>query len=227
MAQICADSLGVPMEGISVFHGSTDYMPRGVGTFGSRGTVMAGSAIHLACQSLKNKILDAAATYLDTEPSNLELRNGQVYRKGRGDEGPLLGLDDIVKLAEPTSHDGAEEPGLEATAFFENERLTYSYGAHVAHVAVDPETGKLDILRYVVVEDIGRCINPLLVHGQAVGGAAQGIGATILEELGLQPGWPALGGYLHGLSSPNQQRCPSHREYNPGRGSLSSQPLWA
>ena len=208
MAQICADSLGVPMEGISVFHGSTDYMPRGVGTFGSRGTVMAGSAIHLACQSLKNKILDAAATYLDTEPSNLELQNGQVYRKGRGDEGPLLGLDDIVKLAEPTSHDGAEEPGLEATAFFENERLTYSYGAHVAHVAVDPETGKLDILRYVVVEDIGRCINPLLVHGQAVGGAAQGIGATILEELAYSQDGQLLAGTFMDYLLPTSRDVP-------------------
>ena len=62
-------------------------------------------------------------------------------------------------------------------------QLTYSYGTHVAHVAVDPETGKVEVLRYVVVEDIGRCINPLLVQGQTVGAAVQGIGSTLLEEL--------------------------------------------
>ena len=72
---------------------------------------------------------------------------------------------------------------LEITAYFEADQLTFSYGSHAAHVAVDPETGKLEIIRYVVVEDIGRAINPLMVHGQAVGGAAQGIGAPLLEEL--------------------------------------------
>jgi aerobic carbon-monoxide dehydrogenase large subunit len=182
MAQICADSLGLPFESITVFHGSTDLMPYGVGTFGSRGTVMAGNAVHLACQKLREKMLVIAGRRLALDPSELSYQHGQIYRKGAEDQ-PLLGLEDLVRLAGPASPYNAEEPGLEATAYFKSDQLTYSYGVHVAHVAVDPETGKLEIRRYVVVEDIGRCINPLIVHGQTVGAAVQGIGATILEEL--------------------------------------------
>jgi aerobic carbon-monoxide dehydrogenase large subunit len=182
MAQICADSLGVPMESITVFHGSTDLMPFGVGTFASRGTVMAGNAIHLACQKLRDKILMIAGRYLNIDATHLEFRDGQVRRRDSA-EVALLGLDDLVRLAGPTSPYSIEEPGLETTAYFKSDQLTYSYGTHAVHVAVDPQTGKIDVLRYVVVEDVGRCINPLLVHGQAVGGAVQGIGATLLEEL--------------------------------------------
>ena len=183
MAQICADSLGVSMDSIRVFHGNTDFMPSGVGTFGSRGTVMAGNAVYLACQELQRKVLALAGHHLQVTPADLTCQQGQIYRKGMEAEAPLLTLDDLVQLAASVPPDAGAEGGLEATAYFRSEQLTYSYGAHAAHVTVDPETGKLEILRYVVVEDVGRCINPLLVHGQAVGGAAQGIGATILEEL--------------------------------------------
>lgn len=183
MAQICADSLGVPLESIRVLHGSTDMMPYGIGTFGSRGTVMAGNAVHLTAQKLRQKILTLAGRYLNLDPVQLVFRSGQVYSQGSETGNALLGLGDVVRLAAPSSPYCGDEPGLDVTAYFHSDQLTYSYGAHAAHVAVDPETGKLEVLRYVVVEDIGRCINPLLVHGQAVGGAVQGIGATILEEL--------------------------------------------
>ena len=186
MAQICADSLGVYMDAVTIFHGNTDYIPFGGGTYGSRGTVMGGSAVHLACLELKDRILSLSSTYLDTEPADLVFQRGNVFRKG-AEQGPaLLSLGEIAGLATNTpstvSNEG-EPSGLETTAYFEASQLTFSYGSHAAHVAVDPETGKIDIIRYVVVEDIGRAINPLMVHGQAVGGAAQGIGATLLEEL--------------------------------------------
>ena len=95
----------------------------------------------------------------------------------------MLSLGEIAGLAATAPSNEGDPPGLETTAYFEAAQLTFSYGSHAAHVAVDPETGKIEILRYVVVEDIGRAINPLMVHGQAVGGAAQGIGATLSEEL--------------------------------------------
>jgi carbon-monoxide dehydrogenase large subunit len=209
MAQICADSLGVPLQSISVFHGSTDLMPYGVGTFASRGTVMAGNAVHLTGQKLRAKILALAGRYLNLDPLQLELQQGQVYRQDVAGQQPLLGLDDLVRLAAPTSPYSGDEPGLEATAYFTSEQLTYSYGTHVAHVAVDPETGKLDVLRYVVVEDIGRCINPLLVHGQAVGGAVQGIGATILEELVYDDQGQLLSGTFMDYALPTSQDAPS------------------
>ena len=181
MAQICADGLGVPMEWITVFHGSTDLMPYGGGTYSSRGTVMAGNAVHLTAGALKEKLLQLAARRLETDPGGLELRSGLVHATGT--DRALLGLGELLEMTRPGKVSGREAPGLEATEYFHTDRLTYTYGGHLAHVAVDPETGQVEILRYLVLEDVGRCVNPLLVHGQALGAAAQGIGGTLLEEL--------------------------------------------
>ncbi len=208
MAQICADSLEVPLESFTVFHGSTDAMPFGVGTFGSRGTVMAGNAVHLACQKLRDKALAIASRYLECDATELVFRRGQISRLG-AEQQPLLGLDDLVRLAGPASPYHLEEPGLEVTAYFNSNQLTYSYGTHVAHVAVDPETGQVEVLRYVVVEDIGRCINPLLVHGQAIGAAVQGIGATILEELVYDEHGQLLSGTLMDYALPTSTDVPA------------------
>jgi carbon-monoxide dehydrogenase large subunit len=209
MAQICADSLGVPLQSIRVLHGSTDLMPYGGGTCASRGTVMAGNAVHLAGQKLRAKLVALAGRYLNLDPASLEFRHGQVYRQGAAAGRPLLGLDELVRLAAPTSPYCGDEPGLEATAYFHCEQLTYSYGTHAAHVTVDPETGRLEVLRYVVVEDIGRCINPLLVHGQAVGGAVQGIGATLLEELVYDDHGQLLTGTFMDYPLPTSQDVPA------------------
>ena len=179
MAQICADSLGVPMEWITVFHGHTDLMPWGGGTYSSRGTVMAGNAVHLTAQALKKRFLELASRRLETDPAGLEFRDGGVYAAGT----PLLGLGDLLEMTRPGKASGDAVPGLEATEYFHNNLLTYTYGGHLVHVAVDPETGMVEILRYLVLEDVGRAVNPLLVHGQALGAAAQGIGGTLLEEL--------------------------------------------
>ena len=181
MAQICADGLGVPMEWITVFHGSTDLMPYGGGTYSSRGTVMAGNAVHLTAAALKEKLLQLAARRLETEPGGLELRSGRVHSAGT--DRALLGLGELLEMTRPGKVSGGGAPGLEATEYFHTDRLTYTYGGHLAHVAVDPETGQVEILRYLVLEDVGRCVNPLLVHGQALGAAAQGIGGALLEEL--------------------------------------------
>ncbi len=181
MAQICADGLGVPMEWVTVFHGSTDLMPYGGGTYSSRGTVMAGNAVHLTAAALKEKLLQLAARRLETEPGGLELRSGLVHAAGT--DRVLLGLGELLEMARPGKVSGGGAPGLEATEYFHTDRLTYTYGGHLAHVAVDPETGQVEILSYLVLEDVGRCVNPLLVHGQALGAAAQGIGGALLEEL--------------------------------------------
>ena len=207
MAQICADGLGVPMDSIQIFHGSTDYLPESVGTFGSRVTVMAGSAITMAAGALRAKILETSAAYLDTEPAQLELRAGQVYSKVSAG-GPVLDLARVVQLAQEGNQTGPGEPGLEATEYFRIEEWTYSYGTHAAHVAVDAETGLIEILRYVVAEDVGRCINPLLTHGQSVGGAAQGIGGTILEELVYDSGGQLLAGTFMDYLLPTSRDIP-------------------
>ena len=208
MAQVCADSLGVPMDVISIYHGNTDYIPYGGGTYGSRGAVMGGNAVVLACREIQAKALELASTYLDTEPDNLALINGAIYRKGEDESAPLMTLGEVAGLAQRPGEDNEEPTGLETTEYFETEELTYSYGSHVAHVAVDPETGKIDILRYVVVEDIGRAINPLMVHGQAVGSAVQGIGATILEQLAYDDNGQLLAGSFMDYLLPTSADAP-------------------
>ena len=223
MAQICADALGAPMEAVQVFHGSTDHIPAGIGTFGSRSSVMAGSAIHLSCQTLKARILALAAAYLDAEPSALELRRGIVIRRpagaSSGDSGGVsdsgstpesggLTLAQVAELAAAGREFDGPETALEATEYFRSDRWTYSYGSHAALVAVDAETGQLEVLRYVVVEDVGRCINPLTMHGQSVGGAAQGIGGTLLEELVYDEGGQLLSGTLMDYLLPTSRDIP-------------------
>jgi carbon-monoxide dehydrogenase large subunit len=206
MAQICADSLGVPMESITVRHGSTDLIPYGVGTFGSRGTVMAGSAILLASRQLRDKILAIASRYLDVNADRLSFRDGAIYR--RGDDAPCLTLGELGHLAKPDSPYNPGDPGLEATDYFRCTDLTYAYGVHATHVAVDPETGTVDILRYVVVEDVGHVINPLIVSGQAIGSAVQGIGGTILEELVYDENGQFVSGSLMDYALPTSQDVP-------------------
>ena len=181
MAQICADGLGVPIEWITVFHGSTDLMPWGGGTYSSRGTVMAGNAVHLTAEALKTRLLQVASQRLETDPAGLEFHGGKVHAAGT--DRPLLGLGDLLEMTRPGKVAGGEAPGLEATEYFHTDKLTYTYGGHLVHLTVDPETGMVEILRYLVLEDVGRAVNPLLVHGQALGAAAQGIGGTMLEEL--------------------------------------------
>ncbi len=209
MAQICADSLSVRMDDVRIFHGNTDYIPASIGTFGSRATVMAGSAIHLSCQTLRARILSLAASYLDTAPEALDLRYGAVTSRDISSGESSLTLQQVAALAESQRQFDDPTTALDATEYFRIEEWTYSYGSHAAHVAVDPETGKMEVLRYVVVEDVGRCINPLTMHGQSVGGAAQGIGGAMLEELVYDSGGQLLSGSLMDYLLPTSQDIPN------------------
>ena len=166
MAQILAEELGVPLAGIRVFHGSTSFVPQGFGTYHSRAIVMAGSAIKLAGRKLADQLVQLAAARTGTPGEKLEFRQGNVCV--RGEFRALLDLDALGSV--------------EAMATFEQSKRTYTYGAHLCHVAVDPQTARVEVLRYLSVEDIGRAINPLIVHGQAIGAAVQGLGATFLDE---------------------------------------------
>ena len=206
MAQICADCLDVPFENIAIYHGNTDFIPYGVGTFGSRGTVMGGSAIYLAAEQLKAKMLAIASRYLDTTADRLAFRQGHVYRQG--DETPALDLKTLAQLARPDSPYASDTPGLDVTAYFNCNQPTHSYGVHAVHLTVDAETGQLDILRYVMAEDVGRCINPLIVQGQAVGAAVQGIGGTVLEELVYDENGQLLSGTFMDYALPTSHEAP-------------------
>ena len=196
-AQICADGLGMPLENVTVYHGSTDLMPFGGGTYASRGTTLAGNAVFGAARKLRDRVLRVSAGYLDVDPDELQFSGGQVFRKSSSAEGPLLGLDEALRLAAPASRYNQGEAGLEATYYFESPQELYPCGSHVVHLTVDPETGEIDILRYIITEDVGHVINPLLLQGQVVGAAAQGVGATLLEELVYdEAGQPLAGTFM-------------------------------
>jgi carbon-monoxide dehydrogenase large subunit len=168
-AQIAADALEIPIEQIrGVFHGSTGYVREGFGSHASRGTVMGGSAILDAAANLKQIIREAAADQFGCLPADIEIVDGLRAVSSKGKSRMLTEL-------------SAE--GFAAEGTFANTKRTYSYGAHAAHIAVDPRTGHLDVLEYVAVEDVGRIINPHTLHGQALGAIVQGLGGAILEDL--------------------------------------------
>jgi carbon-monoxide dehydrogenase large subunit len=177
-AQIAADELGAAPAAFRVFHGSTSHVEQGWGTYHSRAVVVGGSAVKLAAQSMREKLIALAARRSGLPQAELVLRAGAVSRSG----GTVLL--EVAELARAAAGGDAEaQDATHVKARFDVTARNYSYGAHVAHVAVDPQTAQVQVLSYVAVEDVGRVINPLLAEGQAVGGAAQGIGATFLDEL--------------------------------------------
>ena len=172
-SQIAADALDLPMTAIrGVFHGSTTGVREGFGSYSSRSTAMGGSAIVIAARALKARILSAAATMLGCEAGALRAVGDRILaRDGRA-----------VTLAQ-VGAEHATSGGLDAHGTFSSANRTYSYGAHAAHVAVDPRTGEVEVLDYVAVEDVGRIINPRTLEGQALGAIVQGLGGVFLERL--------------------------------------------
>jgi aerobic carbon-monoxide dehydrogenase large subunit len=180
LAQICADTLGMPLDSISVVGGDSALIPQGLGTFASRVGVLAGSATYVAAQAVRDKILRIAGYLLEANPADLVLDNGQVTVRGATDKG--VPLRTVARAAIGRDLPIAEAPGLEATHYFKAPKMAYTNGVHIAAVEVDPETGRIAIERYVIAHDCGRMINPTIVEGQILGGLGCGIGNALLEE---------------------------------------------
>jgi aerobic carbon-monoxide dehydrogenase large subunit len=182
MAQVAADALGVDYKNCRVIHGQTDRIAYGIGAHASRATVMTASATHIAALNVRKKALGVAAELLQSTPDALDIVNGEVVRKD-SQAGPSISLGVIAQNLAPTAKArGTREPGLAAEGWFTTEHQVYPYGSHVAVVRVDRETGGVAVERYCIAYDIGRAINPALVHGQIVGGFTQGLGGALLEE---------------------------------------------
>ncbi|WP_029421173.1 xanthine dehydrogenase family protein molybdopterin-binding subunit [Alicyclobacillus macrosporangiidus] len=184
MAQLIADQLGVDVKDVVVLHGDTDSAPFGGGTGGSRsGTIGGGAAVH-AGQELRAKLVKLAAHLLEASEEDIELAEGKAQVAGV----PARGLS-IRELARVAYTDVGRlpegmTPGLEVLVRYRPPMAaTYSNGIHVAVVEVDVKTGLVRVLDYVVVNDCGKLINPMIVEGQIHGGVAQGIGSALLEEL--------------------------------------------
>ena len=182
LAQVVADELGARVEDVDVVHGDTAVSPRGTGTYASRSAVLAGGAGLRAAQAVREKIVRVAAHLFEAAPEDVETGNGQVFIRGTDRSMSFRQLAravyaEIGRLPKELSDD------LEATKLYDPYFGTTSSAAHVCVVEVDPETFKVSVLRYLVVEDCGRIINPLIVDGQVHGGVAQGIGAALYEEV--------------------------------------------
>jgi carbon-monoxide dehydrogenase large subunit len=182
-AQILADELGVPMEAVSIVEGDTERCPYGSGSFASRSIVVGGGALVLAARRVRDKIAQIAAHMLEAAAADLVVEDGRVAVRGVPGRG--VSVAEVARLAyrpaAGTLPDGVD-PGLEATQYYDPPPATFSNGSHVAVVDVDPETGQVDVVKYVVVEDAGRMVNPMLVDGQVQGAVAQGIGNALYED---------------------------------------------
>ena len=182
LAQIAADALGVAPQAVDVVNGDTDLQPCGTGSWASRSTVVAGNAVHSAASAVRARALRLAARMLEAAEDDLVITDGTV--SVRGDPAVSVSLGEIAQAAAAASpHRRSGEPGgLAARRRFDVAHMTYPYGVHAALVEVDPGTGRVRVLRYLVASEVGRAINPALVEGQLRGGAAQGIGGALLEE---------------------------------------------
>jgi carbon-monoxide dehydrogenase large subunit len=193
--QIVADALGVSMDSIQLFHGSTIYLKEGFGSFHSRSTVMGGTAMIDAANKVKQELRMAAARRLNCAVDEVSIEAGLVARR----EDRTLSLADLV----------GEKLEVEGT--FVNNKHTYAYGAAAAHVTVDPRSGQVDVLDFVVIEDVGRIVNPLTAKGQVIGAMVQGLGGTLLEEFKYDSEGQLLTGSLADYMLPTATDFPNLR----------------
>ncbi|ABQ88773.1 xanthine dehydrogenase family protein molybdopterin-binding subunit [Roseiflexus sp. RS-1] len=180
-AQIVADELGVPYDDIVIEHSDTLGTPFGYGTYGSRSLAVGGTAVYRSVAKIKEKAKKIAAHMLEANPDDMVYENGRVYVKGSPDRAKTLGE---IALQASVAYDLPEgmEPFLDETSYYDPPNCTFPFGTHIAIVEVDPDTGIVDLKRYVAVDDCGNVINPLIVDGQIHGGIAQGIAQALYER---------------------------------------------
>ena len=183
LSQVAHTILGVPHERIKLVHGDTAQTPYSTGTWGSRCAIMSGGAVAVACEKLVERVMRIGAKLLQSSVDDVRLEHGMVIAAhGRI---PVAEIARTWYRRPQDLPDDVDPGGLEVTAGYKAKRDsgTFSYAAHAAAVAVDPETGEIDMLDYVVVEDGGVLLNPMIVDGQICGGVAQGIGTALYEEM--------------------------------------------
>jgi len=236
-AQIAADELGVNINDVTVIHGDTGIVQYGIGTFGSRATAVGGTAVYVAIQKLKEKAHKIATHMLQADSSHVAFEGGKyslekaaaaaattgtsdpVVPVGEAPAGALpdpqtegktsLTIQDIALAAHLAKELPPDtEPGLSATYFFEPKNFTFPFGTHIAVVEVDRDTGDIEFLRYVAVDDCGRVINPMLVDGQIHGGIVQSIGQAMFEEVVYDEQGQLVTGTLMDYALPRASHIP-------------------
>jgi carbon-monoxide dehydrogenase large subunit len=209
-AQVVADTWSVDPDDVVTTFADTSAIAIGFGTIASRSTVTLSAAIHGASERLRAKVFAIGANLLECAAGDLELRKGGVGILGV--PGAEVSLAAVAQAARPGWDHGRPqgiEAGLEETYYYEPPTVTWTYAVHVARVDVDIELGRVDIEKYVVAHDCGVVVNPMLVEGQIVGGAAQGIGGALFEELTYDSEGQLLAGSLADYIMPTACEIPS------------------
>ncbi len=211
LAQVAHEILGIETSKIKLVHGDTEYTPYSTGSWGSRSAVMAGGAVATASEEIAQRAKAIGAHLLQADPKDVELAAGSVH----GPSGSVT-LKEIAHTwyRRPQDLPASVDPrGLEATIGYKPMRDsgTFSYAAHVATVAVDTETGDIEILDYVIVEDGGKLINPMVVDGQIYGGLAQGIGTALYEEMNFDASGQPLASTFADYLLPGPTEVPAPR----------------
>src|SRR5262245_10438125 len=193
MAQICAEALGVDYKTVRVIHGQTDLIDHGIGAHAARATGLTGGAVHVTAMMVREQALRFAAELLQTPADELDIVDGTVLRKNGKSGGPSITLAEIAKRVAPGSKFlRGRTPQLSAHGWYNTPHTVFPYGAHLAVVKIDRDTGKIEVERFMVAYDVGRAVNPMLVAGQLVGGCAQGLGGALLEEFVYDEGGEPL-----------------------------------
>ncbi|HKX63305.1 MAG TPA: xanthine dehydrogenase family protein molybdopterin-binding subunit [Verrucomicrobiae bacterium] len=208
-AQLAADKLGVPMSDVVVMRGDTAVAHYGRDTYGSRATVIGGTAILMCIDRIVAKARKLAAHLLKAKEKTVEFENGCFFVKGKQKNGitiQALAVESYVAKNIPKNW----EPGLEASSFFEPPNCTYPFGTHIVAVEIDPDTGQLEIVKYVAVDDCGPQINPLLVEGQVQGGIAHSLGQALFERCVYDENGQLLTGEFMDYAMPRAADIPNY-----------------
>ena len=206
-SQIAADDLGIPVEDIEVVFGDTELSPLGMDTYGSRSLAVGGVAVHRAAMKVVEKARKIAAHELEAAEDDLEYSGGTFSVKGAPDRAKTVAG---LAFSAWTAHnlpDGLE-PNLDETAVYDAENFVFPYGAHICVVDVDTETGEVEVVKYVAVDDVGTVINPQIVDGQVVGGVIQGIAEALYEEAVYDENGQLLTGSLTNYEVPAASDTP-------------------
>ena len=206
-AQIVGSELGVDPQDVKVFHGDTDTTPMGWGTYGSRTTAVGGAALALTARKIREKAKVIAAHLLEAAVEDMDYEDGRFFVKGAPDQHKTIG--DVALMANVAWNlpEGVEA-GLEASTFYDPPNFTFPFGAHLAVVEVDAETGAVALKRYVALDDCGPQINPVIVEGQVHGGVVQGIGQALWEEAVYDEGGQLVTGSMLDYALPRADRLP-------------------
>jgi len=208
LAQICAESLGAPLESVEVVAGDTAAFPFGMGTGGSRVMANAGPAVARAAREVRARAARVAADVLECAPEDVRIADGRAHVAGVPGRAVALGRLAHLAVKSKTLRGAAGEPGLNACVYFQPETVTWAFGTHAAVVEVDVETCATRLLAYAVVHDPGRAVNPAIVEGQLQGGAVQGLAAGLMEALVYDDAGQLVTGSLMDYAIPRADDLP-------------------